>query len=954
MENDSVNRLRWIRLKPGSFGVFSSEIMFAPDKLTLVVGRNEAGKSTLVSALLAAMYGLNFDKRRTKSDFRPFAGDFEPWSGGSFSLELELRWGEYNLLVNRDFREKTLKVYKNGITEISQEYAASKNRDTFGETLTGGLSPSAFLRSFLISQEQASLISDPGDLVGKIQDVVRSSPGDSPTRNALDLLENSLKKVNAPDLSNNPLNIHSVKSRLTNSINDIESRLKELRQKQSETADSVDDLDNKEKQRDSIKERILMIKRGQVETEINELEERIYHARNAEVEQASLKGELFKLEDFKDFPLDSVGRFEKAVGSYYEAREQAREIEESIQIRKQQLTADKEQLSEFSDLEGIEPDHVDELLADLKDWGVIDRRRERHQQSLEKERENLASKGVPARLLETVKQKLSTWPKDVSQKFSELKSNLDQAVEKRNIAETNYSNVDVPKKRFRFRPAFAVVFLFALVAATGAVLGWNFVLNPGLALIIIIGAIVIIISTYVVDDIFFKRKHRKLKNELDATKKEEKRWEKDISSYAESIGVDDFEIIEQTLNDSLRISGEGDEYFTIRGILDETENELKSVSDRLHPYLEAAGIIDPGESPTRGDVDGFISRLQIYRTRAEQQLRIRQVIKTREEDSRKAAGRVSHPWNELKTILEIADVPLGEDVKSAAEEFRNRAEKADRYRELQNKIQTIQGDAEDKKSLIDLEKRLTTLRESLVKYGNVEPETGSLNELRSKLDELSVSLRELEKEIQSDKTRLYKHIEEIPRENRLLESEKKNLKNSLDSVELQEDAVRKSIEVLNEVESEVFSDAANLLNKELGPILEDLSPKWKETRFDNDLKLHSTDNKTGRSLSPDDIERVLSAGARDAIFLGARLALSDFLSGGTVEAPYILDEPFAHLDDERFASGMELLLERSTGGSQVLLLTCHRQRHKDWYNSLDESSRGRLEWIDLDAEGGGE
>src|SRR5436309_3212129 len=76
--------MRLLRLRVVGFGVLQGEYRFAPDRLTLIVDDNERGKSTLLAAIAAALYGLDGD-RRTHRMMTPL-DRWRPWEGGPYRL----------------------------------------------------------------------------------------------------------------------------------------------------------------------------------------------------------------------------------------------------------------------------------------------------------------------------------------------------------------------------------------------------------------------------------------------------------------------------------------------------------------------------------------------------------------------------------------------------------------------------------------------------------------------------------------------------------------------------------------------------------------------------------------------------------------------------------------------------------------------------------------------------
>ena len=51
--------MKILSLKADGFGALKGEFRFDPDRLNLVVDENERGKSTLLAAVTAALYGLD-------------------------------------------------------------------------------------------------------------------------------------------------------------------------------------------------------------------------------------------------------------------------------------------------------------------------------------------------------------------------------------------------------------------------------------------------------------------------------------------------------------------------------------------------------------------------------------------------------------------------------------------------------------------------------------------------------------------------------------------------------------------------------------------------------------------------------------------------------------------------------------------------------------------------------
>ena len=109
--------MKLLRLRVAGFGPLRGEWSFAPDKVNLVVDENERGKSTLLAAVTAALYGLDED-RRSHRVLTPVER-WRPWGGGTYRLELELEHNGERLTVRRDFERGSVEVWTAGGQDVS-------------------------------------------------------------------------------------------------------------------------------------------------------------------------------------------------------------------------------------------------------------------------------------------------------------------------------------------------------------------------------------------------------------------------------------------------------------------------------------------------------------------------------------------------------------------------------------------------------------------------------------------------------------------------------------------------------------------------------------------------------------------------------------------------------------------------------------------------------------------
>jgi DNA repair exonuclease SbcCD ATPase subunit len=138
-------------------------------------------------------------------------------------------------------------------------------------------------------------------------------------------------------------------------------------------------------------------------------------------------------------------------------------------------------------------------------------------------------------------------------------------------------------------------------------------------------------------------------------------------------------------------------------------------------------------------------------------------------------------------------------------------------------------------------------------------------------------------------------------------------------------------QVLAEARQNVLRGISGEVDERIGAYFGQITDKKYDqvrlSRQDFSLQLFSRDK--GDWVNPDTEE--LSAGARDQLYLAARLALVDVVTGGN-SLPLILDDPLVHFDPFRRENTRNLLKEVSKK-HQVILLSCH-DYYDDWADQI--------------------
>ena len=113
-------------LKINGFGKLVDKKIELDDKINVIYGKNETGKSTLMNFIKSIFYGV--DKSKSGKPISDF-DKFEPWKTREYSgkISYELDNGE-SYDVFRDFKKKSPIIYNSSKQDISLSYPIDKSK----------------------------------------------------------------------------------------------------------------------------------------------------------------------------------------------------------------------------------------------------------------------------------------------------------------------------------------------------------------------------------------------------------------------------------------------------------------------------------------------------------------------------------------------------------------------------------------------------------------------------------------------------------------------------------------------------------------------------------------------------------------------------------------------------------------------------------------------------------
>ena len=269
-------------LKINGFGKIEDKEINLNNRINLIYGENEAGKTTLLKFISGMFYGVS--KNKNKKEFSDFE-KYKPWQAEEFSGKIEYTLDNNNTYeVYRDFTKKNPKIYFNS-EDISKNFTIDKNRGNQFFYEQTGIDETSFITTTLIEQKSVVLdSSEQSMLTQKIANILSTGEENISYKKTIEKLNKKIiEEVGTERTVGRPLNLISEK---INKINKEKNNLEE-------TILNIDELEKKEKNiKNKIKEK---------EIKINLLKEikKIKEKNNLEEEKIKINNNLKEEERVK-------------------------------------------------------------------------------------------------------------------------------------------------------------------------------------------------------------------------------------------------------------------------------------------------------------------------------------------------------------------------------------------------------------------------------------------------------------------------------------------------------------------------------------------------------------------------------------------------------------------------------------------------------------------------------
>ena len=254
-------------LKINGFGKLENKEIKFNDKINVVYGANEAGKSTLLKFVTAMFYGLSKNKNGQNV---PDIEKFRPWKVEEFSGKLKYEMDNKNTFeIYRDFKKKNPKIFNENLEDISKEFNIDKtkgNQFFYDQT---GLEEEIFLSSVVTKQTEVKLDEkSQNNIIQKISNILGTGEDSSSYEKIVSKLKKKInEEIGTSNTKEKPINI------IEKRIEQIEKEKLELERYQDYKFEIEEEIKNKKNQIVKQKEKLETLKAANIQLESVKSEE---------------------------------------------------------------------------------------------------------------------------------------------------------------------------------------------------------------------------------------------------------------------------------------------------------------------------------------------------------------------------------------------------------------------------------------------------------------------------------------------------------------------------------------------------------------------------------------------------------------------------------------------------------------------------------------------------------
>ena len=288
------------KLKINSFGKLENKEIELKEKINIIYGENESGKSTLLKFITGMFYGLSKNKNGKEiSDY----DKYKPWKKDEYSgkINYQLDNGEVYEIF-RDFHKKNPQIILNGTEDISKQFSIDKNKGNEFFKEQTNIDESVFFHTAGVMQEEIKLDKiEQNGLIQKITNLISSGDDSISFKKSIEKLNKKLiEEVGTNRTTDRPINIIEEKIKSlkenTNNIEELNNTLLEIDESKNKL---IQEINKKEKEINILKKIKQEKEIENIENEKLKINKNLEKEINQKIEENKNKLNLIKEEKIK-------------------------------------------------------------------------------------------------------------------------------------------------------------------------------------------------------------------------------------------------------------------------------------------------------------------------------------------------------------------------------------------------------------------------------------------------------------------------------------------------------------------------------------------------------------------------------------------------------------------------------------------------------------------------------
>ncbi|MBX3136890.1 AAA family ATPase [Candidatus Obscuribacterales bacterium] len=973
----------------GFGGITNEEIEFGSDELNLIVESNEYGKSTLAEGIWATLF--DFPEHGSKAAIQE-REHFKPWEEKApYKAVLELRVDDRPLRITRNFETKEVEVFDRSTNQdVTAEFTSGGKDHTDGDTVgfkITGMSRDLFRNTCLLGQRHldAHHVGGSSDIAPVFQGMADTASPVSTAGGAIESLNDALQNYTFAGASSKKMSVEDAIKELEASKTELHQKLTQMDiefRKTSELLEELNSLDEDVEENEPVEvDPTLASEFDAYRLELKELERKLDSASQRYEQKLKLEEDLRAIDMAAPISASAAHALKDLWTRKQSRQTDADRLAEDITPQQEEYERLEQEIRErYKNLESLTVDEANSISAlaislyklqqDLNDL----QRQHKEQTGMHLQKLMVSSKQAGAAL--DVLKSLTKVEIEEAKNYSSLLIMFYEQVqeEQKRIQEVKFSIDDIEERRRHNRNANTGKMLGCFVAAIVCVVFLIFSQGvkeiPQIAVIatvcvfllaflagLVFAGMILNFKYYLKDDAASaSEEEQKHKKALAAVKTKIANLESKLTALAVKTGTPNREDLIRFINEASTHEDVLSEQENRDQSLGNEEARMRKIQRDLAYFFDKAGrdssVID---SQRAMDLSQDIQQYHKEREALEAQFND---IRTTRKQLDFLLAEIEDSARELEILLERSGVEVVN--QDEIENKINELLQSDVDRQaVQNEIAKIDYDLagyqDAREAITNMEFERDVIKDKIRNLIHEYPDLQHLPEPDESAPKKAVlpwgatpepvaTTKKAKVDNGAKKEELLVQIRTAMnyRDEHYLETveDLANIDHELTCAKRAKLALTMARDVISKLSSETYEDWSQELNKESERLISQLNMDIESMAFDHSLRMVFKLKGHDREFSSHDVAK-LSTGTREQIHWLARIILSSFLSKRQ-SLPIVLDEPFSEADDARFLSMMRFLINSIAPHNQIIILSCHHQRHQWLASQLSATEQGKL------------